>query len=240
MASAPFPWGGQASKIGPLTSPLRVPSGAPKGPQGSLKGSERVPKGAFEGPGGSPREPSRAPRAPQGSLRGPKGSPREPWKSRNGPQGSLRGPKGSRREPSRVRKGPQGSFNIENTSGFTERTRKFIGFYRANSKTHRVLPIELARPRNSLFLRKNPKQGPSRAPSTPERVPKGPFEAPKGTQMEPTKVRKGSLRIPKDDKSEHEAHRYSPEGGQAECATRLDKVIEYNIIFKLNMQSIHV
>ena len=100
VASAPFPWGGQAAKIGPLTSPCRLLAVTPK---------------SVKGPGGSPREPSRARRGPQGSLRGPKGSPREPWRSRNGPQGSLRGPKGSRREPLRIRKGHQRSFNIENT-----------------------------------------------------------------------------------------------------------------------------
>ena len=40
------------------------------------------------------------------------------------PEGTFEGPKASPREPSRVRKGPQGSFNVENTSGSTERTRK--------------------------------------------------------------------------------------------------------------------
>ena len=71
-------------------------------------------------------------------------------------------------------------------------------------------------------------------PKGPERIPKGAFDAPKGSPREPKgsprepSVAPGGLkwseRVPKDDKSEHETHRYSPEGGQAECATRLNDI----------------
>ncbi len=143
-----------------LRSPCRQPD--------RCQGSRRVPKGALtdfdetarrrQGDGGGPSRPKRV---PKGALEVPKWSPREPSRSERVPKGAFEGPKGSSRE---------------------FQHRKYIGFYRASSKIHRVLPSELentsgfterasSTPKFSISLKKSQKL-----------TLKGAFDARKGPQ----------------------------------------------------------